>query len=66
MKRHIKTVDGISEELYGHTEKFGNWGEGQVRASSPPNWRTYKWSKSKWVGKAYVDDVDNVSIDQQM
>eukprot|EP00957_Ditylum_brightwellii_P192262 14635526-Ditylum_brightwellii.AAC.1 len=37
-KRHNKTADGISKELYGHTEEFGNLGKSQGKASSPQNW----------------------------
>eukprot|EP00957_Ditylum_brightwellii_P001225 96042-Ditylum_brightwellii.AAC.1 len=31
--------NGVSENSYGHTKKFGNWGEGQRKAALPSNWQ---------------------------
>eukprot|EP00957_Ditylum_brightwellii_P204753 15340713-Ditylum_brightwellii.AAC.1 len=38
MKHHIKTTAGIIEEFYQHSSQTPKFGEGQGKASSPPNW----------------------------
>eukprot|EP00957_Ditylum_brightwellii_P025290 1913760-Ditylum_brightwellii.AAC.1 len=38
MKHHVKTTASITEEFYQHSSQTPKFGEGQGKASSPPNW----------------------------
>eukprot|EP00957_Ditylum_brightwellii_P172294 13116311-Ditylum_brightwellii.AAC.1 len=38
MCHHVKTTAGITEDYYSHTTEIPKFGEGQGKASSPPNW----------------------------
>eukprot|EP00957_Ditylum_brightwellii_P062649 4755054-Ditylum_brightwellii.AAC.1 len=62
MQHLIKTVYGISKGSYGHSEEFGNWGEGQGAGLYILN--TCKQFVASRIGEAYVDDANNAAIDQ--
>eukprot|EP00957_Ditylum_brightwellii_P173050 13175089-Ditylum_brightwellii.AAC.1 len=39
MQHCIEKANGISKDSYDHSEEFGNWGEGQGKASLPFDWQ---------------------------